>query len=144
MDLFDTASTILDADHEVMAILHDREYRVRAYRKAGATRIVIRGAVRNQKPPSLYLADDPEPLAIHHMQIPVACSLSCRGRCGSPGPTAANQSGTLPCLRCGRSSRFERNIRRPATTLRRVSAGSITSSMKPRSAATYGLAYFSV
>lgn len=60
------------------------------------------------------------------------------------GSTAADQSGTLPCLRCGRSSRFERNIRRPATTLRRVSAGSITSSMKPRSAATYGLAYFSV
>ena len=69
MDLFDTAS-ILDADPEGMAILHDREYRVRAYRKAD-DRIVIRGAVRDQKPPGLYLADDPEPLTIHHMQIDI-------------------------------------------------------------------------
>ncbi len=69
MDLFDTNS-ILDADPPGMPILHDREYRVRAYRK-DHDRIVIRGAVRDQKPPGLYLADDPEPLTIHHMQLDI-------------------------------------------------------------------------
>ncbi len=64
---FDTGS-ILDADPPGMTILHDREYRVRAYRKAD-DRILIRGAVRDQKPPGLYLAEDPEPLTIHHMQL---------------------------------------------------------------------------
>lgn len=69
MDLFDTDS-ILDADPPGMPILHDREYRVRAYRKA-SDRVVIRGAVRDQKPPGLYLADDPDPLTIHHMQLDI-------------------------------------------------------------------------
>jgi len=69
VDLFDTDS-ILPPDPDGMAILHDREYRVRAYRKA-ADRILIRGAVRDQKPPGLYLADDPDPLTIHHMQIDI-------------------------------------------------------------------------
>ena len=40
----------------------------------------------------------------------------------------ATQSGMLPCLRRGSSSRFERSIARPATIFWRVSAGSITSS----------------
>lgn len=51
-----------------LPVLHDREYRVRAFRKADDL-IVIRGAVRDQKPPGLYFADDPKPLTIHHMQI---------------------------------------------------------------------------
>ena len=38
-------------------------------------------------------------------------------------------SGTLPCLRRGNSSRLVANMRSPATSFRRVSAGSITSSM---------------
>jgi hypothetical protein len=40
-----------------------------------------------------------------------------------------SQSGTLPCLRFGRSSRLVSNMRSPATSFLRVSAGSITSSM---------------
>lgn len=31
--------------------------------------LTIQGAVRDQKPPGLYLEIDPEPLTIHHMQI---------------------------------------------------------------------------
>lgn len=31
--------------------------------------MLIQGAVRDQKPPGLYLADDPNPLTIHHMQM---------------------------------------------------------------------------
>ncbi len=49
-------------------MLHDREYRVRAFRLS-ADRLLIRGAVRDQKPPNLYIADDDQPLTIHHMQI---------------------------------------------------------------------------
>jgi hypothetical protein len=67
VDLFETNSILTD-DPDDMQILHDREYRVRAYRKAPDL-ILIRGGVRDQKPPGLYLADDPEPLTIHHMQL---------------------------------------------------------------------------
>jgi hypothetical protein len=42
---------------------------------------------------------------------------------------STGHSGTLPCLRRGSSSRLVANIRRPATSFWRVSAGSITSSM---------------
>lgn len=49
-------------------VLHDREYRVRAFRLAD-DRILIQGAVHDQKPPGLYLEDDPDPLTIHHMQV---------------------------------------------------------------------------
>ncbi|MFZ8997771.1 MAG: DUF2889 domain-containing protein [Ilumatobacteraceae bacterium] len=50
------------------AVLHDREYRVRAYRLAD-DRLLIQGAIRDQKPPGLYLEDDPDPLTVHHMQL---------------------------------------------------------------------------
>jgi hypothetical protein len=71
-DLFDT-STILpsapDGDDGVpLEVLHDREYRVRAFRKADDI-MLIRGAVRDQKPPGLYIDVDPDPLTVHHMQI---------------------------------------------------------------------------
>ena len=59
---------ILPPDPDGLDVLHDREYRVRAFRMS-ADRILIRGAVRDQKPPGVYLADDPEPLTMHHMQV---------------------------------------------------------------------------
>ena len=49
-------------------LIHERAYVVRAYRK-GFDSLVLRGAVRDQKPPGLYIADDPEPLTIHHMIV---------------------------------------------------------------------------
>ena len=60
--------SILPPEPEGLEVLHDREYRVRAYRLAD-DRLLIRGAVRDQKPPGLYLADDPDPLTMHHMQV---------------------------------------------------------------------------
>jgi hypothetical protein len=33
--------------------------------------VLIRGAVRDQKPPGLYFVDDPNPLTIHHMMIDI-------------------------------------------------------------------------
>lgn len=58
---------------EAMPILHDREYRVRALR-LDAERIVIQGAVRDQKPPGMFLADDTEPMTIHHMTVSLEVS----------------------------------------------------------------------
>lgn len=47
-------------------LIHERAYVVRAYRKDDAT-LWLRGAVRDQKPPGLYVPDDPAPLTVHHM-----------------------------------------------------------------------------
>ena len=62
------ADSILPPDPEELEVLHDREYRVRAFRLAD-DRILLRGAVRDQKPPGLYIDIDPDPLTIHHMQV---------------------------------------------------------------------------
>lgn len=49
-------------------LIHERAYVVRAYRK-GTDTLVLRGSVRDQKPPGLYIPEDPEPLTVHHMII---------------------------------------------------------------------------
>jgi hypothetical protein len=49
-------------------LIHERAYVVRAYRK-GTDTLVLRGSVRDQKPPGLYIPDDPEPLTVHHMIV---------------------------------------------------------------------------
>jgi hypothetical protein len=60
----------VDEAGQPLEVIHDREYRVRAYKKA-SDRVLIRGAVRDQKPPGLYFVDDPDPLTIHHMMIDI-------------------------------------------------------------------------
>lgn len=60
-------------DGSPLEVLHDREYRVRAFRLA-SDRVLIRGGVRDQKPPGLYLDIDPDPLTIHHMHIDLEVS----------------------------------------------------------------------
>jgi len=70
-DILDTDP--VDADGSPLEVLHDREYRVRAFRVA-ADRVLIRGGVRDQKPPGLYLDIDPDPLTIHHMQVDIEVS----------------------------------------------------------------------
>ena len=62
------ADEILPPDPDGLEVLHDREYRVRAF-VLSPERILIRGAVRDQKPPGIYVADDPDPLTMHHMQV---------------------------------------------------------------------------
>lgn len=49
-------------------LIHDRTYSVRAYRKS-ATEMIIRGQIRDQKPPGLYVDHDPDPLTVHHMIV---------------------------------------------------------------------------
>jgi hypothetical protein len=51
-----------------LPLLHDRHYEVRSYRE-GPTRMRLRGAVRDQKPPGMYVEGDPEPLTMHHMVV---------------------------------------------------------------------------
>lgn len=64
-------SPILPPDPPGHVLLHDREYRVRSYllEVDDGRHLLLRGAVRDQKPAGLYLADDPDPLTIHHMQV---------------------------------------------------------------------------
>ena len=65
---FDDRS-ILPPDPDGLEALHDREYRVRAFRLAD-DRLLIRGAVRDQKPPGLYF-EDTQALTVHHMQVEI-------------------------------------------------------------------------
>lgn len=53
---------------EAVPVLHNREYRIESYR-LGTDRLLIQGALRDQKPPGLFIPDDPEPLTIHHMTL---------------------------------------------------------------------------
>ncbi len=49
-------------------LIHERSYVVRAYQKDDST-LWLRGAIRDQKPPGLYIADDMVPLTVHHMVL---------------------------------------------------------------------------
>ena len=55
----------LDLD---LPVLHNRTYRVRAYRQSD-TELRIRGSVKDVKPPGIYIPIDTEPLTIHHMVV---------------------------------------------------------------------------
>ncbi len=63
----------VDADGNPLEVLHDREYRVRAFRLA-SDRVLIRGAVRDQKPPGLYLSEDTKPLNHPYCLLASQCS----------------------------------------------------------------------
>jgi hypothetical protein len=58
MSVFATDCILPPPPDDAMPVLHDREYRVRAFR-LGPDRILIQGALRDQKPPRLYLQIDP-------------------------------------------------------------------------------------
>ena len=70
MTLFATDDILPEPPADALEVLHDREYRVRAFQIAD-DRLLIQGAVRDQKPPGLYVPDDPDPLTIHHMQLSI-------------------------------------------------------------------------
>jgi hypothetical protein len=67
-EVFDDIAPHPDGLDAADQLIHERAYVVRAYRK-GVDTLVLRGAVRDQKPPGLYLAEDPEPLTVHHMVV---------------------------------------------------------------------------
>ncbi len=49
-------------------ILHRRDYVVRSFRQS-PDRLRIRGMVHDQKPPGVYIDDDPDPLSVHQMVV---------------------------------------------------------------------------
>lgn len=57
-----------------LPLMHNREYRVQSYRLA-VDRLLIQGALRDQKPPGLFIPGDPEPLTIHHMCVSIVVSV---------------------------------------------------------------------
>jgi hypothetical protein len=48
--------------------IHSRQYIVKAYRK-GATELLIRGSVQDDKPGDAYIEGDTEPLTMHYMVV---------------------------------------------------------------------------
>jgi hypothetical protein len=53
--------------------IHTRDYQVRAFKVDDET-MLLRGAVRDTKPPHLYIEGDNEPLTIHHMIVELTVS----------------------------------------------------------------------
>jgi hypothetical protein len=51
-----------------LALIHNRTYDVRVFKKDDAT-LVVRGAVRDVKPPGLFIDGDPDPITVHHMVV---------------------------------------------------------------------------
>ena len=72
--LFRDDSILPDPPAGALPVLHDREYRVQSYR-LGPDRLIVQGALRDQKPPGLFIPDDPEPLTIHHMCVTIEVSV---------------------------------------------------------------------
>ena len=66
--VFDEIAPHPDGVDPADELIHERAYVVRAYRK-GTDTLVMRGSVRDQKPPGLYVPEDPEPLTVHHMIV---------------------------------------------------------------------------
>lgn len=56
-----------------LPVLHNRDYEVKAYRLDDA-RMLIRGAVQDRIPASFFIADDTEPLVMHHMVVDLTVS----------------------------------------------------------------------
>jgi Protein of unknown function (DUF2889) len=60
----------LDGDFEGIDAqpLHQRHYRVEAYRNEDGT-VLLRGAVRDRKPAGLFFPQDDQPVTVHHMVV---------------------------------------------------------------------------
>lgn len=48
--------------------IHTRDYETKIYRLS-EDELLVRGAVSDRKPPGLYVADDPDELEVHQMQV---------------------------------------------------------------------------
>lgn len=59
--------SILPLDDE-LELLHTRAYETRVYRLDDA-HLLVRGGVVDEKPPGLFIAEDAEPLWVHHMVV---------------------------------------------------------------------------
>jgi hypothetical protein len=71
---FDAIAPHPDGVDAADELVHERAYVVRAYR-IDPDRLILRGSVRDQKPPGTYIVDDPEPLTIHHMIVDLTVAI---------------------------------------------------------------------
>ena len=55
-------------DFASLPLLHDRDYRVRAY-AASPDEILVHGVIEDVKPAGLLVDGDPDPLVMHHMEV---------------------------------------------------------------------------
>ncbi len=67
-DTFQTDDILPPPPDGAVPVLHNREYRIESY-YLGADRLLVQGALRDQKPPGLFIPGDPKPLTIHHMTL---------------------------------------------------------------------------
>lgn len=65
-EFFDDITPHPDGVDPTTELMHERAYVVRAYKTDEST-LWLRGAIRDQKPPGLYIVDDTVPLTVHHM-----------------------------------------------------------------------------
>lgn len=59
---------------EELTLLHSRSYDTKVYRDAD--HMVVVGSVQDVKPPGMYIADDPDPLEIHHMSVVLTVAIA--------------------------------------------------------------------
>lgn len=59
--------TLLPPDDE-LELIHTRQYEARVY-QVSDDELLVRGVVSDQKPPGLYIVDDPKPMELHQMKL---------------------------------------------------------------------------
>ena len=59
--------TLLPPDGD-LDLIHTRNYEARVY-QVSDEELLVRGVVSDQKPPGLYIVDDPKPMELHQMQL---------------------------------------------------------------------------
>ncbi len=65
--------SLLPSDDD-LELLHTRDYEARVY-QISDDELLVRGAISDEKPPGLYVVDDPDPMKIHQMQLELRVSL---------------------------------------------------------------------
>jgi hypothetical protein len=78
-------------------LLHTRNYEVRAFKQDEAT-LILRGAVKDDKPAGLYVPEDSEPLTIHHMIVDVTVAFPSLDITGASVVFEANPHATCPAI----------------------------------------------
>ncbi len=70
MSEFQSDSILPPPPEGAVPVLHNREYRVQSYRLA-EDRLLVQGALRDQRPPGISIPADPDPLTMHHMLVEI-------------------------------------------------------------------------
>ena len=92
-----TDSILPSPPEGAIPVLHDREYRIESFLLDNGN-LLIHGALRDQKPPGLFVPGDPEPLTMHHMQVGLEISLPDRTIVAVQTHFAAYPHGGCPAI----------------------------------------------